>query len=1355
MSRGIGKEGSLPDVAVFDAATVPLHGRRDVEASAGTGKTESITRVVLRLVVERGLALDELLIVTFTEAAASDLRRRVRRQLAQAARALEELEHRGRASLEGELAGGALDDARRAFVDVALLLADVLDRCSLEPLEARARIELALRDADDAAIFTIHGFCQRAALECASFMPSLPGAVLVTDTAALVLETTLDFWAREAEALHPLLADELARRGIKPSSVVSFVRRAVASRDAPLLPVLAKLPPLDGAAVLEAFARMAKTWDEGEAKRVAGTIGGHGYRKDRVASWCAKIAAFVTTTPEGDLRAIRGRVPERLDRFTWSKLASEGATLAPGAEPFAACEAFLAAVEALDRALALHVVEFKQRLVAEARTRLRARMERLGVRGFDDLVYDLRDALRGPAGTLLAERLRRRFRAALIDEFQDTDPAQWEIFDRVWPLVPGDAAGSAAESRLGEGEPLLALIGDPKQAIYGFRGADVFAYLDAKGSVPEGHGYTMSRNYRSDPGLVRATECVFMGPTARLLPSAARPSPFLVPGIGFPLVDARPGATNAVTSAAESPIAPLRLAAARKLHATKELLTEAILDDLAADVTQLLAADLEHGAPRVMLDGRPVLPSDIAVLTRTNAQAALVQARLAPLGVPSVVTGDQSVFAKDEAYGVDDAGDLLLVLEALLAPGRPRALRGALITALIGVTAAELVRMDELDGARLEARARDFTELAQLWHQRGFVQMASAFARRFEVPARLMARPDGERRMTNFAHLVELLHVAETTLHLGPRALVAWLVARRRDEASRPDEEQLRLESDESAVIVTTVHKSKGLDYPIVYCPFLWDGAIRKATELFVHGANRLEIHMLSGGADDGARAQWAIERHERESLAEDVRLAYVALTRAKHRTVLAWGMTKQRELSALDCLLFGRDVAAPMSPAEPMSSAAPTNATVDSLRVHVKALDEAGISARLEELEAASGGAIACTNLARGAALVDLSASVPLAPTLAARRFSRGLVASHVLASFTRLVAPGATPLPMADVGRDRDEAVAGRAAAEASAARAVEGALTGPCLLGDFPRGARAGTFFHELFEHAEFSSHAATLERLAGERLVRHGYPASLAPTVAAAAEEIFATPFAIGAVPGSSGTLRLADIARADRLDELEFHMPIRRHLASRARGSEAQLDGGAGGGRRGVRTQERIKAPREHAQLGLAFDVGLLSPKALARIFAEHPSEALEPGYAGRVERLGFAPLEGFLKGYVDLVFRHRGRYYLADYKTNHLGESLASYATARLPEAMSHGHYYLQYHLYVLALHRHLSQRLRGYDYEEHFGGVHYLFVKGMTESSGPAAGSFFEKPPLARIEALSQLFGALQGSNAEGVHRG
>jgi exodeoxyribonuclease V beta subunit len=559
-----------------------------------------------------------------------------------------------------------------------------------------------------------------------------------------------------------------------------------------------------------------------------------------------------------------------------------------------------------------------------------------------------------------------------------------------------------------------------------------------------------------------------------------------------------------------------------------------------------------------------------------------------------------------------------------------------------------------------------------------------------DIFRRLLGLVDGERRVTNLMHLVELLHTKAVTHHLGPNALIQYLGEQRQGDTFPPDSEQVRLESDEQAVTLTTMHKSKGLEYPIVYLPHVGEGLLEHPNDratLFFHdedGTLKLDL-----GSDDFEKHR---ERFLWEKFAENLRVLYVALTRAKHQLNVFLGPSWNQDKSPLGYALF-----------PPRAVGFDTEAPPETRQIteHLKSLSLDAMASRLEAL-CAEHPSLGLSRYRAGQEPTFSHRDSGSEPRkLRCKSLSRPIPKGFRTGSFTSLAHADPTIAP--HVGRDWDEWSESR---EAMAARIASKDLDRPILLRDFPRGAKAGNFFHELLEEVDFSLLQApeSLPEIS-RRLGEYGYDAAAADVVQAALKDVLKTPLEAPLVtsPGPLATgasrtpLSLGSVPKSARLAELEFHLPV-----------------GAGS--------------------------SALTSRALSALFRNHPSPELPARYADDVAQLGFEPLRGFLKGYIDLVFEHEGRFFVVDYKTNHLGDTLRSYAASELQPAMASSHYYLQYHLYALALHRYLGLRLRDYDYDRHFGGVYYLFLKGMHPDTGRDAGIFYERPPIERIAGLSQL---------------
>ena len=490
------------------------------------------------------------------------------------------------------------------------------------------------------------------------------------------------------------------------------------------------------------------------------------------------------------------------------------------------------------------------------------------------MLFNLHERLTGAGGPALAQVLRQRFPAALIDEFQDTDPLQFSIFDTVY----------------GDGQSLLFLVGDPKQAIYSFRNADLHTYLQAR-RIAQAE-YTLVHNQRSTQPMLDALNALFGG----------NPQAFMLEGLAYHPVDAgdkkRP--VLADRSAGRAPLQLWTLPQVDGQRPGKVHAKHAATDACAGEIARLLAA-AQRG--EVTLDGRPLAAGDMAVLVRSHAQGSAMRQALTALGVGSVELSQASVFRSP------DAQELERVLAAILEPSREGLLRAALSTELMGLDASAIEALAD-DEAGMLARLADFAEYRDRWLKGGLARMLRGLFVQEQVSQRMLARPDGERRLTNLRHLAECLHEASQE-HATPEALLRWLRQQRTQDTAE-DATQLRLESDRNLVQIVTVHKAKGLEYPIVFCPFLWDGHPGPASDL-----DGREYHDDDGKPvidfrddDDPAVKQ----KMQRERAAESLRLIYVALTRAVHRCYLVVGSytvqnsTKECTRGPINWLAAGRE---------------------------------------------------------------------------------------------------------------------------------------------------------------------------------------------------------------------------------------------------------------------------------------------------------------------------------------------------------------------------------------------------------------------------------------------------------------
>lgn len=1206
----------------FDPLRIPLAGTQLIEASAGTGKTYSITTLYLRLLLEKRLSVDQILVVTFTEAATKELHERVRSRLREAALAFQN--------------GASPDPVLKA-----------LYTASSDRQRDLFLLKRALGDIDEASISTIHGFCRRI-LEQQAFESGMPFDLeLTAEHRGVMREVIEDYTANALYDADPRIVAILLRE-FSCEALFPLAVEAVRHRDFPVVSRLADSPPLEEAlaTATEAYRRAKAIWKNGGSeimreltpdkrfnKAVRDSL--HNGLTRRIDQYLDHAAPPEFLLPDHAEALTRSRLVDP-DAGVCAKAAIRKGDV-PRHRFFADWESFTSALtELTDRVRFDHAAEFVDHVRQEFPRRLRMQ----GLQSFDDLLYSLDRALAGAGGERLARLIGRRYPAALIDEFQDTDPVQYRIFEKIYGTRDADTA--------------FFMIGDPKQAIYAFRGADIFAYLKAATEADRKH--TMHTNWRSDPGFVNGMNELFSGST----------SPFFEPRITYPEISPRPGAGDLWATSGDHGAAIQFLCLGGDHRSPQDRIPAAWLTE---NIPRLVAQDigklLRGGA---IIDQKPVEPRDIAVLVRTNQQAMQMQEALGRAGIHAVLHSRANVFASREAEALDR------LLLAVLNPRDLPLMRAALATDFFNLTARDLLECDET-----AERLLPYLDLFHGWHRdwqdRGFMKMMQSIEHQLGLAARLLPFADGERRLTNLRHLTELLHAAERQDHHGPLSLYRWFSEKQRAEEVG-EEAELRLESDASAITLVTTHKSKGLEYPVVYCPFFWSAGLGRRQDWF----------FIYHEPDDDWRGKIALfpddrqRQHRRNELfAENLRLLYVALTRAKHCCMVLWAPSRSYPESALAYLLH-RHMAPPGQAAD-----------LDEWFSQVRGLAADHLLTDLKERVAGS------ANI--GMRFIALEpAPLPAVPEPQETAPLRCLALKTRMApfwrvgSFSQFVAGTPEPAHFHEAEQDKADP------AEASLPQAGERETLLPLVR--FPKGAAAGNFFHKIFELYDFQDREdETLPDLIDRQLQLFGFSRDTwRDPVRRGVREIIQTNLL------QNGTLRLADIASHQRLNELPFTFPVAQ--------SDNDLDAFAG--------------------------------RQLAGALAAFP-HALPAAYLKALDTLDFLPLKGYLKGFIDLVFEHQGLWYLVDFKSNHLGEERESYGAAGLPLIMAEHHYYLQYHIYTVALHRHLAMRLPGYAYQRHFGGVFYLFIRGMTRDNGPAYGVFFDRPPIERIELLSSLFTAPQ----------
>ncbi|GGH57637.1 RecBCD enzyme subunit RecB [Comamonas phosphati] len=1253
---------------VLDALHFPLWGSRLIEASAGTGKTWTIAALYLRLVLGHGgeegfarpLMPPDILVMTFTRAATRELSDRIRARLIEA-----------RQCFRGEAEPTAHDGLLRALRD-AYPEGPVRE-------QAAWRLDMAAQCMDDAAIHTIDAWCQRMLREHAFDSGNLFNETLEPDESQRRIEAAQDYWRQQC---YPLSGEVLEQAlsvwphvGALIADMQSLLREAVpAAAGEGTLGECVERALQQQAGSLQSLAQgwldkaqRLEDWLDGQLANHKAAWNGAKLKPANYKNWLAALREWAAA-PHPDLAAMLKTgatrlTPEGLDDARKGDVPVE---LPLESQALADVLRQLAQLPSFASQLRLHAA-------AQVQRRLQWLKRQAGTFGFADMLQRLDAALAGENREALRASILAQYPVALIDEFQDTSPLQYRLFDQIYRT-----ADNAADNATGSA---LLLIGDPKQSIYGFRGADIYSYLQARAAT-EGRHYVLGTNYRSTEALVGAVNHWFDAAEKRpgegafmFREGAARnPLPFepvAAQGRREVLMDggaAMPALTIAWDGAwdAEGGDEPLGNEVIRRRGA----------EHCASQIVQWLM-DEATGFARADEPLQRLRPADIAVLVRTGKEAAAVRRALARRAVASVYLSDQdSVFASGEAQ------DLLYWLRAVAAPLDALAVRAGLATRLMGLSFDELAWLAS-DEEAFDARSEQLRELYGVWLRQGVLAMLRQTLYRFNLPTRWLAEIGGERRLTNYLHLAELLQTASAQLE-GEQALIRWLATQIEapGNSSGGGEAQIvRLESDADLVKVVTVHKSKGLEYPVVCLPFA--GSFRPLDR---RTTAYLSLPVNDGEVDGAAASRELVLDYDseqlvqadRERLREDLRLFYVALTRARHALWMALAPMKRgngracvNEQGAAGYLLAGPEK---QSPAQWRASVAALAAGCAG--IHVKDLP-----AELPEV--------------RRWTAAEAAPALGPAPGYAAE-FDRSWGIGS-FSSLTRAMAAPSLPvllpvLPFAVLSPADDEAQAATLESAVPTAMPDLAPMQAPAgaVWHRFMRGPVVGNFLHDQLEWLsgegfalpeEEASEPASLEARLLRRCERAGRKEQ--------AGDVLRWLRAVVHQPLPPLDVSLAQLGKRDALlAEMEFWLPAQRLSA------------------------QRIDALcREH-------------------ILPGQPRPALPQ-----------RELHGMLMGFADLVFCHAGRYWVLDYKTNHLGADGSAYTAEALAAAMLHHRYDVQAALYLLALHRLLKSRLgEGYEPAQHLGGALYFFVRGLDGETRGLLALPSSPQMLALLEALDAL---------------
>jgi len=1186
----------LPQPQTLDVMTLPLHGERLIEASAGTGKTYTIAGLYIRLLLGHGndgccheqpLRVDQILVVTFTEAATGELRDRIRGRIVQARHAF--------------LAGFSDDPLMNA------LLAQAPDHTHCATLLLQA-----LRQMDEASIFTIHGFCQRMLTQHAFESGSYFETEFISDESNLRQQVIEDYWRENFyandNATDHTLASIVRSYWSSPDKLLGEIASLLTNPyltvqgDNSDLPIKDYLDQL-----ISTIEQLKQQWI-----KVAGDIvpeisskdvDKRSYSSKNLPKWFDEVNQWAQSATN------TLKLPKNLERFSQGLLVEKTKTgESPNLAIFVAIEQLLATPPSIKESLLA-------RALCYVKVNIALHKRQASLLSFDDLLSGLADSLMDQHHGSLAQRIRAQYPLAMIDEFQDTDLQQYQIFSTIY----GNQQTSG-----------LLMIGDPKQAIYGFRGADIFTYISARRKI-DNH-YTLGTNYRSSKDMVNGVNRLFEQSAA----------PFIYQqDIAFHAVKHHPKALQFTRDgqpqgAITQWLMPVDSPVSSKAY------QQAMALGCASQINQLLTEGQAQLAG--FADGdkfRGVIASDIAILVRTGAEASLVKRELANQGISSVYLS-----TKDNVFAASVVSDVWHVLQAIIAPTNARLLRTAMATALMGLDALQLDRLNN-DETLWQKRVDELLYFQQRWLQVGVLAMLRELMHLHQLPAKLLCLVDGERQLTDLLHLGEILQQQSLEI-VGEHALIHWLGDKISSTAHDDQEQLLRLESDGNLVQIVTIHKSKGLEYNLVFLPFIC--GTRQAKQALYHqdGATIVDLSL----------SEEALALADKERLAEDLRLFYVAITRAVHHCWLGLAPVKSGKAgkdgltdlhkSGLGYLLLGPQ---PCS-AQDLS---------DKLNELTAQYDYFSLMPPPNEALAPY---VTPTRGQYQASALEFSGKIEN------NFWITSYSALSKNAHHTKLNNVDASEEIFAIDWETEDELLA-PALQESELAHTIF----------NFPRGAHAGTFLHLLFEEIDFSANEPVERRAKIDELLEQSeFDGCWIEVLVKLVDDVLGCELE----PGFS----LNSLGMTDKQVEMEFFMPI------------------------------------------TSLDCGQLN-----QLLSKHdPLSKLAPA-------LNFAKVKGMLKGFIDLVYVKDNRYYVLDYKSNHLGDSIECYNHEALSEVMVGHRYDFQYQLYSLALHRLLRSRLADYDFEQHFGGAYYLFLRGMDLGSNAGHGIFYNRPSRAFIEQLDDLF--------------
>ena len=1160
----------------FNSFTVDLTGSNLIEASAGTGKTYSMAVLALRLILEKEITIDQILMVTFTKDATAEMKLRVRQFIREALQAAREIKT-GQQIFEG------LDKQIVSLV-----------RRQANTEAAIQRLQDALVQFDKAAIFTIHGFCARILGEYAFDSGKMFKAKTLdpADFNIYIEDAFNDCWRSEVTILDVSLLELCYRFGFEKSRVFSLVKDAVAGKKIYLSNLL---PGESYRAHLSRIIVQINTLTEPNTDTMEMYAASEKMYQSILADIINHKEAWVETALSHTKKDVREKIPDLLSKpevviFKEFKKSTRPAYISnilpedfkDKIEQLKTIEKEIKKTEGEQNQFIADAKNLIPALISilakiiylDLETRLTEIKETAGEATYDDLITGLHevtcctDHTRRDQSVNLIQVLQKKYKAVFIDEFQDTDRQQFEIFQTVFGV-------SRAH--------LLFYIGDPKQSIYAFRKADLETYFQAAELVD--HVWRMNTNYRSTADYVEAMN-EFFQPTANL-------EVFKSKKMTYHKVDTPSDARTGYLEYENNPLNPLRIICCGNKAS------------IASRTVQLVMQLLHNPAFKIKIKNNSpcsIQAGQIGILIRNKSEGKALQERLSKMGIAAITISDTKIFETPEAI------DLYYVLIGVDEVQKGSVNR-ALLTKIAGIS---FVKLNQLDTEKLVQQFRGYQDE---WKSHGIYSMLRHFLSDVKAIQRKQEGKleNADRVLSNTIQLMEMLHEAESENKYNPEELISWLKKGIDGEKFSEDEYLQRIESDDAAVKIVTMHSCKGLEYDVVIAPYLdMTNSTKKNTKQLrmQDGYYVAEKQILTKADDDEAKEQ---------TDQENLRLLYVAMTRARYHCYVMSGSSIegskniQTSLSHLRTLIL--ENAGAIKRIRFLGEENTKSAIKNCALFENNPPPELGVfTGRKKQTEKT----------------IQLFAQLP-SIHLPDKYWQK--------TSYSKLnIKQDLLLLTHADPSEDAYDQF----------------------VFKKMRKGAQTGNFLHDVFEHMDFTNPdswkypiRAALNRYPGTGVKMDDHHQQMHQLLEHVTDALLPA--------GNHPSFSLHTIPRASRLNELEFDLPL---STIDWKIVPKMLDG----------NNIPIRINREATITG------------------------------------------GILNGKVDLFFEKDGQYYILDWKSNHLGNRPEDYTVNAMATAMEENNYYLQYYLYCLALYRYLQTRISNFDYEKQFGGVYYLFVRGMRK---------------------------------------